>query len=159
LIDFKPIYLRDFEECIKISNKEYENSICFATQTKNPLMGQITVHFRVNVTHNNLIRQTRKLISDKFNQHKQSKYCKIVAIEIENSIIDNELGNSLPLTQEDFRSKDILNLIRENRSLLVVFKNITDSGIHYEFGFIHNNSFDRKLSNILNQPKFKRFSA
>jgi hypothetical protein len=159
LIDFKPIYLRDFEECIKISNKEYENSICFSTQAKNPLKGQITAHFRVNVTHNSLIRQTRELISDKFNQHKQTKYCKIVAIEIENSMIDNELGNSLPLSQEDFRSKDILSLIRENRSLLVVFKNITDTGIQYKFGFIHNNSFDRKLSNILNQPKFKRFSA
>jgi hypothetical protein len=159
IVDFKPIYIRNFEECKKEAENRFNDSISFATKAKNHLQGLIKAHFKVLVSHTSIRSQVRKLISGKFSQHSETKLNKIVAIEIENNTIDNELGNSLPLTEEDFKSKEMLSLIRDNRSLLVTFKNVSDKGISYKFGFLSNDKFDKKLSRILHQPKFKRFSA
>ena len=82
IVDFKPIYIRNFEDCKNEAEDRFDNSISFATTTKNHLQGLISAHFNLIVSHKSLRSQVRKLINSKFSQHSKTKLNKIVAIEL-----------------------------------------------------------------------------
>lgn len=147
----EPDFLNKYENEYSNLPSKFDYYLKFQTRATNIIQGIAKANIFIHITHKKVSQFISQKVKEKIKQHKSSSAHRIIFIEIENTQIVHKDGYSIPLTKDNLDINEFTNLINNRTSIVFILKNITNSELKYNIGFLKNSQFDRDLSTKIEQ--------